>query len=197
MLPETLENVIHGFRQFPGIGKKTARRLAFHALNTDQNSIKAFAQSLFDMTDKIKKCKICYNITEKNICAICSDNSRDGCIVCIVESPSDITLIEQTGFRGKYHVLGGLLSPLDGIGPDDLNIRMITQKLNELKEVIIATNPSVEGETTALYIVDQFKNTNVKVSRLARGLPSGGNLEYIDELTLLRSIAERVEITNS
>ena len=117
--------------------------------------------------------------------------------MCIVESPSDIILIEQTGFRGKYHVLGGLLSPLDGIGPDDLNIRMITQKLNELKEVIIATNPSVEGETTALYIVDQFKNTNVKVSRLARGLPSGGNLEYIDELTLLRSIAERVEITNS
>ena len=195
MLPESLEHVIEGFKQFPGIGQKTARRLAFFALNADESAIKTFAQSLFDLTEKIKKCEKCFNITEQNICGICLDKSRDKQILCIVEHSSDITLIEQTGFKGQYHVLGGLLSPLDGIGPNDLNIMSILEKLDQLNEIVIATNPSVEGETTALYIVDQLKNTDVKVSRLARGLPSGGNLEYVDELTLLRSMSERVEIT--
>ncbi|MAJ43440.1 MAG: recombination protein RecR [Candidatus Marinimicrobia bacterium] len=195
MLPESLEQVIEGFRQFPGIGQKTARRLAFFALNTNESAIKTFAQSLFNLTEKIKKCEKCFNITEKKICAICLDESRDKCILCIVETSSDISLIEQTGFKGYYHVLGGLLSPLDGIGPDDLNINSLLKKTEALNEIVIATNPSVEGETTALYIVDQLKTLDVRVSRLARGLPSGGNLEYIDELTLLRSMSERVEIT--
>ena len=195
MLPESLEHVIEGFRQFPGIGQKTARRLAFFALNADDIAIKTFAQSLFDLAEKIKKCEKCFNITEQNICGICLDETRDKRILCIVENSSDITLIEQTGFKGQYHVLGGLLSPLDGIGPDDLNISSLIEKSDVLSEIVIATNPSVEGETTALYIVDQLKSFKVKVSRLARGLPSGGNLEYVDELTLLRSMSERVEIT--
>jgi len=194
MFPDSLENVIEGFRQFPGIGQKTARRLAFFALKSDSFTIQSFAKSLLDLTEKIKNCDKCFNITEQNICEICKDNSRDKYILCIVENSSDISLIEQTGYKGQYHVLGGLLSPLDGIGPDDLKINSLIEKSNFLNEIIIATNPSVEGETTALYIVNQLKESKIKVSRLARGLPSGGNLEYIDELTLLRSISERVEI---
>ena len=196
MLPQSLEEVIEGFRQFPGIGPKTARRLAFFALNSDDDSIRNFANSLINLTEKINKCEKCFNITEDKICGICQDLSREEHILCIVENPSDISLIEQTGYRGQYHVLGGMLSPLDGIGPEDLNLDNLVQKSEKITEVVIATNPSVEGETTALYIVNILKEFPLKVSRLARGLPSGGNLEYIDELTLLRSMCERVEITN-
>lgn len=195
MLPESLEQVIEGFRQFPGIGPKTARRLAFFALNSDDLLIQNFANSLINLTEKINKCEKCYNITEETLCGICQDLSRESQVLCIVENPSDISLIEQTGFRGYYHVLGGMLSPLDGIGPEDLNLDSLKYKAENINEIVIATNPSVEGETTALYIVSILKDLPVKVSRLARGLPSGGNLEYIDELTLLRSMSERVEIT--
>jgi recombination protein RecR len=195
MLPKSLEQVIEGFRQFPGIGPKTARRLAFFALNSDDLLIQNFANSLINLTEKINKCEKCYNITEEILCGICQDLSRESQVLCIVENPSDISLIEQTGFRGLYHVLGGMLSPLDGIGPEDLNLDSLKQKAENINEIVIATNPSVEGETTALYIVSILKDLPVKVSRLARGLPSGGNLEYIDELTLLRSMSERVEIT--
>ena len=194
MLPESLKQVIEGFRQFPGIGPKTARRLAFYALNSDATQINGFANSLLNLTEKIKECEKCNNITEDQICSICKDSSRETHTLCIVESPSDISLIEQTGFRGQYHVLGGMLSPLDGIGPEDLNFGNLIQKIEHMTEVVIATNPSVEGETTALYIVNFLKDLPIKVSRLARGLPSGGNLEYVDELTLLRSMSERVEI---
>ena len=194
MLPESLKQVIEGFRQFPGIGPKTARRLAFYALNSDATQINGFANSLLNLTEKIKECEKCNNITEDQICSICKDSSRETHTLCIVESPSDISLIEQTGFRGQYHVLGGILSPLDGIGPEDLNFGNLIQKIEHMTEVVIATNPSVEGETTALYIVNFLKDLPIKISRLARGLPSGGNLEYVDELTLLRSMSERVEI---
>ena len=194
MLPESLKQVIEGFRQFPGIGPKTARRLAFYALNLEATQIQGFANSLLNLTEKIKECEKCNNITENQICSICKDSSRETHTLCIVESPSDISLIEQTGFRGQYHVLGGMLSPLDGIGPEDLNFGNLIQKIEHMTEVVIATNPSVEGETTALYIVNFLKDLPIKVSRLARGLPSGGNLEYVDELTLLRSMSERVEI---
>ena len=195
MLPKSLENVIEGFRQFPGIGPKTARRLAFFSLNSEKDAIQNFANSLLDLTEKIKRCEICFNFTENRYCSICEDNSRDTKILCIVENSSDISLIEQTGYKGQYHVLGGLLSPLDGIGPEELNLQNLLQKSETISEIVIATNPSVEGETTALYIVNLLKDLPVKVSRLARGLPSGGNLEYVDELTLLRSMSERVEIT--
>jgi len=195
MLPQSLEQVIEGFRQFPGIGPKTARRLAFFALSCDDVSIQNFANSLINLTEKIHKCKKCFNITEETLCGICQDLSRESHILCIVESSSDISLIEQTGFRGQYHVLDGVLSPLDGIGPEDLNLGNLKQKAENISEIVIATNSSVEGETTVLYIVNILKDFPVKVSRLARGLPSGGNLEYIDELTLLRSMSERVEIT--
>ena len=194
MLPESLEQVIEGFRQFPGIGPKTARRLAFYALSSEATQIQGFANSLLNLTEKIKECEKCNNITEDQICSICKDSSRETHTLCIVESSSDISLIEQTGYRGQYHVLGGMLSPLDGIGPEDLNFGNLIQKIEHMTEVVIATNPSVEGETTALYIVNFFKDLPIKVSRLARGLPSGGNLEYVDELTLLRSMSERVEI---
>ena len=194
MLPESLEQVIEGFRQFPGIGSKTARRLAFYALSSEATQIQGFANSLLNLTEKIKECEKCNNITEDQICSICKDSSRETHTLCIVESPSDISLIEQTGYRGQYHVLGGMLSPLDGIGPEDLNFGNLIQKTEQMTEVVIATNPSVEGETTALYIVNFLKDLPIKVSRLARGLPSGGNLEYVDELTLLRSMSERVEI---
>jgi recombination protein RecR len=196
MLPESLERVIEGFKQFPGVGPKTARRLAFYALYTDVSQIQGFANSLLNLTEKIKDCGICFNITENQICDICNDKTRDTSVLCIVESPSDISLIEQTGFKGQYHVLGGMLSPLDGVGPDDLNFESLISKTEHFSEVVIATNPSVEGETTALYIVSLLKDSPIKVSRLARGLPSGGNLEYVDELTLLRSMSERVEITS-
>ncbi len=195
MLPESLQRVIEGFKQFPGIGPKTARRLAFYALNSNVTQIQGFANSLMNLTEKIKECGICFNITENQYCDICNDKSRDTTVLCIVECPSDISLIEQTGFKGQYHVLGGMLSPLDGVGPDDLNFGNFITKTENFSEIVIATNPSVEGETTALYIVNLLKDLPIKVSRLARGLPSGGNLEYVDELTLLRSMSERVEIT--
>ena len=192
-LPPTLNKVIESFTRFPGIGKKTAHRLGLHVLKSHSNEIEEFAQALLDVKSKINTCNNCHNISEADICDICSDDKRDKSIICICEEPSDIYLIEKTGFKGLYHVLGGLLSPLDGIGPDDLHIDSLIERVKSASELIIATDASVEGDATALYI-QKILDQPIKMTRLARGLPVGGHLEYVDEATLTRSINERVEL---
>ena len=158
------------------------------------NEIEEFAQALLDVKNKINTCNNCHNISETDYCEICSDEKRDKTIICICEEPSDIYLIEKTGFKGVYHVLGGLLSPLDGIAPEDLHIDSLLKRVKSASELIIATDASVEGDTTALYLSKILESQPIKMTRLARGLPVGGHLEYVDEATLTRSIDERVEI---
>jgi len=193
-LPPTLNKVIESFTRFPGIGKKTAHRLGLHVLKSQSNEIEEFAQALLDVKSKINICNNCYNISESDLCDICSDDKRDKSIICICEEPSDIYLIEKTGFKGVYHVLGGLLSPLDGIGPDDLHIDSLIERIKSISELIIATDASVEGDATALYLQKILNTKSIKMTRLARGLPVGGHLKYVDEATLTRSINERVEL---
>ena len=192
-LPPTLNKVIESFTRFPGIGEKTAHRLGLHVLKSHSNEIEAFAQALLDVKNNINTCNNCHNISETNLCEICSDEKRDKSIICICEEPPDIYLIEKTGFKGVYHVLGGLLSPLDGIGPDDLHIDSLIERVKSASELIVATDASIEGDATALYI-QKILDQPIKMTRLARGLPVGGHLEYVDEATLTRSINERVEL---
>ena len=193
-LPPTLEKVIEGFSKFPGIGKKTAHRLGLHVLKTHTKDVEDFAQALLNVKSKINTCNSCHNIAETELCEICSDEKRDNSIICICEEPSDIYLIEKTGFQGVYHVLGGLLSPLDGIGPEDLQIDSLMKRVKSATELIIATDASIEGEATILYISKLLDSHSIKITRLARGLPVGGHLEYVDEATLSRSINERVNL---
>ena len=192
-LPPTLNKVIESFTRFPGIGKKTAHRLGLHVLKSHSNEIEEFAQALLDVKSKINTCNNCHNISETDLCDICSDDKRDKLIICICAEPPDIYLIEKTGFKGVYHVLGGLLSPLDGIGPEDLHIDSLIERVKSASELIVATDASVEGDATALYI-QKILDQPIKITRLARGLPVGGHLEYVDEATLTRSINERVEL---
>lgn len=194
ILPPSLQMVIDGFSRFPGIGPKTAQRLAFHVLKTNDGSVQNLANALLMAKENIKNCLVCHNITEESPCGICRDERRDKQTVCVVENPADIILLEKTQYRGQYHVLGGVLSPLDGIGPGDLNIDSLLERCSGVTEIIVATNTSIEGDTTALYLSEILQDKGIKVSRLARGLPVGGHLEYVDEATLLRSINERVEI---
>ncbi len=193
-LPATLVKVIESFTKFPGIGKKTAHRLGLHVLKSNSVEIEAFAQALLDVKSKINTCASCHNIAEDNLCEICSDQSRDNSILCVCEEPPDIYLLEKTGFSGVYHVLGGLLAPLDGIGPENLNIDSLLERAEKASEVIIATDASVEGDTTALYLSQILQNLPIKITRLARGLPVGGHLEYVDDATLTKSINNRVEM---
>ena len=196
-LPPTLNKVIEAFTRFPGIGNKTAHRLGLHVLKSTENDIETFAHALLNLKNKISTCSVCYNFSEGDKCEICLDEKRDNNIICICEEPSDIFLLEKTGYRGVYHVLGGLISPLDGIGPDDLNMVSLKNRTESSKELIIATDASVEGDTTALYISKILDSTKIKITRLARGLPVGGHLEYVDEATLARSIHERVEVDSA
>ena len=194
-LPDSAVRLIDELSRLPGIGKKTAQRLAFHLLNTDMESVKDLADSLSDIKIKIKNCSICHGITEQDPCKICNDFSRDNSLLCIVEGAYDVFVFEKiNSFKGKYHVLGGALSPLDGIGPDDLNIDTMLKRINNDMEVIIATNPSVEGETTGLYIAKILSNKNITISKLARGLPVGSDLEYVDEATLIRAMEGRISV---
>ena len=193
-LPLTLIKVIESFSKFPGIGNKTAHRLGLYVLKAHNKEIEDLAQALMDVKNKISTCNNCHNISETELCEICSDTKRDNSIICICEEPSDIYLIEKTGYNGVYHVLGGLLSPLDGIGPDDLHIDSLMERVKSATELIIATDASVEGDATALYIQKILDSESIKMTRLARGLPVGGLLEYVDEATLTRSIDERVEL---
>lgn len=195
VLPDSLNRVIDGFSQFPGIGKKTAERMAFHLLKSDRDLAVNLAKSLLDVKDQVHDCPVCFNISETAPCAICSDPKRDDTLLCVVEDATDILAFEKTGeYNGKYHVLGGVLSPLDGIGPDDLHVDSLLERLDDTKEVIIATNPSAEGETTALYLAKILKPCKVAVTLLARGIPVGGDLEYADEATIISALEGRTKL---
>tara|TARA_B110000467_G_scaffold41540_1_gene38165 strand:- start:2820 stop:3413 length:594 start_codon:yes stop_codon:yes gene_type:complete len=192
--PSSLERVIDAFSRFPGIGKKTAQRLGLYVLKSDVNSITELANALVEVKEKISFCVECNNFAEAEKCEICENLKRNRELICVVEESSDIFLFENTGFRGVYQVLGGVLSPLDGIGPDELNLKSLMGRLQGVKEIIVATNTSVEGDATALYLAKLIKPLGIKVTRLARGIPVGGHLEYVDEATLAKSMNERVVI---
>ncbi len=194
-IPESVNHLIDEFARFPGIGRKTARRMAFHLLKSSDETAARLAKAALEMKTKIVFCSVCGGISESDTCDICTDPKRNPDLVCIVEEPADIYAFERTNsFYGVYHVLGGVLSPLDGIGPDDLNIDNLLGRISENTEVIVATNPSVEGETTALYLAKLLNSRGVQVTRLARGLPVGSDLEYTDDATLIRAIEGRTTL---
>jgi recombination protein RecR len=180
----------------PGIGKKTAQRLAFYIMKVDSEEALSLARAIEDVKNKVTHCSQCFNLTEVDPCEICSDPKRDKSVICVVENPSDVNAIEKTGiYRGVYHVLGGALSPLDNIGPDELRFHELEKRLDDsVKEVIVATNPTVEGEATASYIASQLEKIDITVSRIARGLPVGGDLELADKVTLARSLEGRMNM---
>jgi len=183
--------------KLPGVGEKTAARLAFHILRAPEADAAALANAISELRAKIRLCSLCWDFTEQDPCAICHDQRRDSSLLCVVAHPQDVLAIERTGgFRGRYHVLHGVLSPLDGIGPDDLRIAELIQRCggNDIREVIVATNPSVEGETTAIYLAKLIRPLGVRTSRIATGVPMGGELEYADRLTLARAIDGRREL---
>ena len=193
--PQSVERLISEFAKFPGIGKKTAQRMAFHILMSNNEHSAHLAQAVMDVKTKILLCSACGGITEDDPCHICSDPKRDKNLICIVEDPADIYAFERMGiFRGLYHVLGGVISPLDGIGPDSLTIDRLLTRIQEGMEIILATNASIEGDTTALYLGKILNEKGVEVTRLARGIPVGGELEYIDEATLQRAIEGRTQL---
>ena len=189
-----LERLIEQFRSLKGIGKKTATRLAFCILDFSEEQTERFTDAVLDAKRSIRRCSGCFNISEGDICAICSDDRRDKSTVCVVEDARAVMAFEKVKeYNGVYHVLGGVISPMDGIGPDELNIKELVSRVanNGVKEVILATNPTIEGETTAMYISKLLKPFEVKVSRLAYGVPVGGDLEYADEVTLYRAMEGR------
>ena len=192
-----LNELVNQFARLPGIGKKTAQRLAFSILEQPPERAKKFAEALIDAREKIHFCKCCQAFTDLDICNICSNERRDRSTICVVEEPSDVMAFEQTReYRGLYHVLHGVISPMDGIGPDSLHIKELMARLadSEIKEIIMATNPTVEGEATASYISRLIRPMGIKVTRLAYGIPVGGDLEYADEITLSRALEGRNEI---
>tara|TARA_S200000501_G_C20791108_1_gene729565 strand:- start:521 stop:1114 length:594 start_codon:yes stop_codon:yes gene_type:complete len=194
-LPDSAIRLIDEFAKLPGIGRKTAQRLAFHLLSSNSSDVYKLSESLKEIKVKIKTCSICHGITENDPCKICKDSKREDNLLCVVESPYDVFVFEKiNAFKGKYHVLGGALSPLDGVGPDDLNIGTLINRLTEVTEILIATNPSVEGETTALYISKILNKKKISVTKLARGVPVGSDLEYVDEATLIRAIEGRISV---
>lgn len=198
MYPKTISNLIECFKKFPGIGEKTAERLALSTLTMDDETIELFINSLSDSKTKIKKCQKCGNLSEDELCNICKDEARDTSVLCVVEESKNIVLFERVGtFNGLYHVLGGLISPLDGINPEDININGLIQRIKDenIKEIILAVKPTVEGETTALYIRKLLENTNVVISKIAHGIPMGADIDYIDSLTLEIALSERSQIS--
>ncbi|MBO5482251.1 MAG: recombination protein RecR [Spirochaetaceae bacterium] len=189
-----LEELAESFSRLPGIGKKSAMRIAYHLLKTDSGFLNQFARELSTLHERIKQCSVCGTYTETDPCPICTSAKRDRSMICVVEQPQDVTTIEASKeFSGLFHVLGGVISPLDGIGPEQLSIGKLVERVQKenVQEVIIATNPTIDGDVTALYIQRALSGTNVKISRLASGLPVGGDLEYADKLTLARSFSKR------
>ncbi len=192
-----ISNLIEQLSRLPGIGTKSAQRLAFHIVNMSPDQVRQLADSMLDARNNIQYCKSCCTLTDQELCPICSDSKRNPRVIMVVENPRDLAAYEKTGkFDGVYHVLHGAISPMLGIGPDDIRLKELMRRLqnNEVDEVIIATNSSLEGETTAMYISKLIKPTGIKVSRIASGVPVGGDLEYIDEVTLLRALEGRVEL---
>ena len=195
-LPEPVQNLVDAFARLPGIGPKTASRLTFYLLRAPEEISQSLSHALIGIKQDTGLCEVCFNITHKDqpVCEICASTKRDREILCIVEEPLDVLAIEKTaGYNGLYHVLHGTLSPIEGIGPEDLKIRELYERLkqSDFKEIILATNPSMEGDATAMYIHDHLSPLEVRVTRLARGLPMGGDLEYADTNTLLRALAGR------
>lgn len=195
--PEPIQRLVEAFHRLPGIGPKSAQRLAYHILRTSEQEASALAQAVLDVKQRIRLCSQCLNITEADPCSFCQDSRRDRTIVCVVEQPLDVLAIERSGgYRGLYHVLHGVLNPMDGVGPEHIHLRELVVRLQagDIQEVIMATNPSLEGEATAMYIQRLVGPAGVKVTRLARGLPSGADLEYTDDVTLARALEGRQEI---
>ncbi len=196
-IPRPVQALIDEFSRLPGIGPKTASRLTYFLLRQPAEQTHALAEALATLKEQIRFCSVCFNMTESDPCSLCNDAQRDAASLCVVEEPLDVIAIERTrSFRGRYHVLHGAISPVDDIGPDDLRIKELLSRLRDgkLKEVIIATNPSYEGEATAMYLHKQIAPLGLKVTRLARGLPVGGDLEYADETTLARALEGRSEM---
>lgn len=197
IFPESLNNLIGEFQKLPTIGRKSAERLAMNIVQRDEDNVKDFAKALLEVKEKIHRCEICGNLTEKDICDICKDITREEDFICIVEEVKDLIAIEKSGaFHGKYHVLGGLISPSDGIGPEELNIDKLLNRIESegIGEVILAISSTIEGETTSLFLTSLLNEKNVKVTKIAQGIPVGSNLEYFDQLTLERAIEDRREI---
>lgn len=194
---EAVENAIDQLSRLPGIGRKSAQRLAFFLLKIPKEDVHELAESLIRLKDRVRRCSVCNNITEVDLCGICSNEKRDRKIICVVEEANDVLALERTGeYKGMYHILGGALSPLDGIGPDDLKIAEFMQRLNDdVEEVILATNPNAEGEATAIYISKLVKPLGIKITRIARGIPVGADLEYADEITLSKALEGRVPLS--
>ena len=193
---ESVEQLVEEFAQLPGIGKKTAQRLALFVLKLPRERVATFAQALLNIKERVRYCSVCSNITESDPCFICSSPKRNRRIICVVEEPNDVIALEKTNeFNGLYHVLGGALSPLDNVGPEDLKVRELLTRINdETEEIILAMNPNVEGETTTIYLSRLLKPLNVHVTRIARGLPIGGDLEFADEATLSRALEGRIAL---
>jgi recombination protein RecR len=194
-----LENAVNEFAKLPGIGKKTALRLVLHLLKKDVNEVKTFSDTILKMREKIHFCARCHNIADKELCNICSDRGRKQEIICVVETIRDVIAIESTQqYNGLYHVLGGIISPLDGVGPDQLEIDSLIRRVNEEKteELVFGLSPNIQGDTTIYYISKKLKEVSVKITTIARGIAFGGELEYADEMTLARSISNRMPIEN-
>ncbi len=189
--------LIEEFEKLPGIGHKTAQRLAFHVLNMSQEKAERLANAISEAKLKTKSCSVCGNLTDSDVCSLCSSENRDRSLICVVEDPRDVVAMEKIReFKGLYHVLHGAISPMQGIGPEDIRIKELLERISEgnVKEVIIATNPNIEGEATAMYISKLLKPLGIRVTRLAFGLPIGGSLEYADEVTLFKALENRNEI---
>lgn len=194
-IPKSVQNLIEAFERLPGIGPKTAQRLTYYLLHAPIEESKALADAAIGMKEKTKICSICFNIGEEDPCQICSDSSRDQEVIAIVEDPLDVLALEKSGYKGLYHVLHGVISPLENIGPSEIHIRELLPRLKDgkVKEIILATNPTMEGEATAMYIQRLIVSLGVKITRIARGLPVGSDLEYADETTLSRALEGRKE----
>lgn len=199
LLPEPIQNLINALERLPGIGPKSASRLAFYLLRADESISSELAESLTGLKERIAYCSECFNITEagRELCEVCANPKRDASIICVLEDALDVLALERTAaFQGRYHVLGGVLNPIEGIGPDNIKIRSLIERVARggIREVILATNPSMEGDTTAMYLQQQLRASGVNVTRLARGLPMGGDLEYADQNTILRALQGRQQM---
>lgn len=196
--PRPLNKLITELSKLPGIGGKTAQRLAFHILSLTDNEAKSLAESIVTAKENLHYCSVCGNLTDQDPCLICSDANRDKSVICVVETPQDVMAMERIReYNGLYHILHGAISPAEGIGPNDINLKSLITRLqsnDEVKEIIIATNPNIEGEATAMYISRLIKPTGIKVTRIAHGIPVGGDLEYADEVTLLKAMEGRREL---
>ena len=194
-LPSSVQNLINELSKLPGIGTKSAERLTFYLLRSSEKDTKLLGEAILHLKGKIKICSCCFNLAESDPCSICRNPQRDNSIICVTEEPLDVLALEKTGFKGLYHVLGGIISPIEGIGPENLRIRELLKRIKNnqkiIKEIILATNPSLEGEATAMYISRLLSPLGIKITRIARGLPVGGDLEYADEDTLGKAIEGR------